>query len=118
MLAGAVLGPVGALAGAVGGAIAGSRAGAAASEGICDAVDSTGSHLCNSCKEAAATRPAGYQNWGGGRLGAGDPSDPAAQVPAAPAASSAPSVGDRIGETASAAGKHLLYTLELSFCQC
>ena len=33
MLAGAVLGPVGALAGAVGGAIAGSRAGAAASEG-------------------------------------------------------------------------------------
>ncbi len=36
MLAGAVLGPVGALAGAVGGAIAGSRAGAAASEGICD----------------------------------------------------------------------------------
>ena len=33
MLAGAVLGPVGALAGAIGGAIAGSRAGAAASEG-------------------------------------------------------------------------------------
>lgn len=78
MLAGAVLGPVGALAGAVGGAIAGSRAGAAASEGICDvsasepllipifptsdsndsrnptkAVDSTGSHLCNSCKAPA-----------------------------------------------------------------
>lgn len=33
MLAGAVLGPVGALAGAIGGALAGSRAGAAASEG-------------------------------------------------------------------------------------
>ena len=33
MLAGAVLGPVGALAGAIGGAMAGSRAGAAASEG-------------------------------------------------------------------------------------
>ncbi len=31
-------------------------------------------------QEAAATRPAGYQNWGGGRLGAGDASDPPAQV--------------------------------------
>jgi hypothetical protein len=32
-------------------------------------------------QEAATTRPAGYQNWGGGRLGAGEASDPvAAQV--------------------------------------
>lgn len=108
MLAGAVLGPVGALAGAVGGALAGSRAGAAASEGICDAVDSTGSQICNSCKEAATTRQAGYQNWGGGRLGAGEASDPvAAQVPVAPSAPSAPSLGDRISETASSAGKTL-----------
>eukprot|EP00490_Sorites_sp_Unknown_P001243 CAMPEP_0114639406 /NCGR_PEP_ID=MMETSP0191-20121206/1150_1 /TAXON_ID=126664 /ORGANISM="Sorites sp." /LENGTH=295 /DNA_ID=CAMNT_0001851265 /DNA_START=59 /DNA_END=947 /DNA_ORIENTATION=+ len=108
MLAGAVLGPVGALAGAIGGALAGSRAGAVATDGICDAVDSTGSQICNSCKEAAATRPAGYQNWGGGRLGAGDASDHmAAQAPVAPGAPSEPSIGDRISETASSAGKHL-----------
>ena len=37
--------------------------------------------LSFAAQEAAATRPAGYQNWGGGRLGAGEASDPvAAQV--------------------------------------
>lgn len=43
MLAGAVLGPVGALAGAIGGALAGSRAGAAASEGTPVGWDGSGS---------------------------------------------------------------------------
>lgn len=50
---------------------------------------------------------------------------PPSQVPTAPAASSAPSVGDRIGETASAAGKHLgeaprcvQFQLKLLYCLC
>ncbi|OLP87426.1 hypothetical protein AK812_SmicGene31346 [Symbiodinium microadriaticum] len=103
MLAGAVLGPVGALAGAIGGAIAGSRAGAAASEGICDAVDSSGTQLCNVCKEAANVRQMGHQNWGGGRLGSGD--EPTAPLQASSAsAPSAPGVGERLGEVASGAG--------------
>ncbi|CAE7704974.1 unnamed protein product [Symbiodinium pilosum] len=101
MLAGAVLGPVGALAGAIGGAIAGSRAGAAASEGICDAVDSTGSQICNACKEAANVRQMGHQNWGGGRLGSSEEPTPA---PQAPSSASAPGVGERLGEAASGAG--------------
>ncbi|CAJ1378760.1 unnamed protein product [Effrenium voratum] len=104
MLAGAVLGPVGALAGAIGGAIAGSRAGAVASEGVCDVVDSTGSQICDACKEAASVRPAGYQNWGGGRLGA-DSSEPQA-APAA-TATAEPTVTDRLSDTATSAGKHL-----------
>lgn len=104
MLAGAVLGPVGALAGAIGGAIAGSRAGAAASEGICDAVDSSSSQVCEACKEAAATRPTGYQNWGGGRLGAPGEAQP---IPATSAPAEGPSVGERIGETAASAGKYV-----------
>jgi len=104
MLAGAVLGPVGAIAGMIGGAVAGSRAGAAASEGICDAVDSSATHLCEACKAAPPPRPAGTQNWGGGRLGSD--SEPSA-VPAPQAAASQPSVGDKISETASAAGETL-----------
>lgn len=72
-----------------------------------------GSQVCDACKagahgtalgpqEAAASRPTGYQNWGGGRLGAGEPSDPVAV-----AAPSAPSFTERVGETTSAAGKSI-----------
>ena len=71
-----------------------------------------GSQICDSCKagaiskgvawgqEAAASRPTGYQNWGGGRLGAGEPSAPEP-------APSAPSFTERLGETTSAAGKSI-----------
>ncbi|CAK9043419.1 unnamed protein product [Durusdinium trenchii] len=104
MLAGAVLGPVGALAGAIGGAIAGSRAGAAASEGICDAVDSSSSQVCEACKEAAATRRLRLPELGGGRLGAPGEAQP---IPATSAPAEGPSVGERIGETAASAGKYV-----------
>merc|ERR1719282_58518 len=110
MLGGAVLGPVGAIAGAIGGAVVGSRAGAAATDGVCDAIDSTGSHICEDCKAAAASRPAGYQNWGGGRLGTGSEPPTAPTAPtAAPqgTVASQPSIGDKISETASVAGERL-----------
>ncbi|CAJ1352950.1 unnamed protein product [Effrenium voratum] len=67
-------------------------------------VDSTGSQICDACKEAASVRPAGYQNWGGGRLGA-DSSEPQA-APAA-TATAEPTVTDRLSDTATSAGKHL-----------
>lgn len=103
-LAGAVLGPVGAVAGMIGGAIAGSRAGAAASDGICDAVDATAGQLCPDCKEASSRRPAGHQNWGGGRLGANDQETTSSVQPKA---DEEQSVGTRLSEAASRTGEHL-----------
>lgn len=105
-LAGAVLGPVGAVAGMIGGAIAGSRAGAAASDGICDAVDTSGGQLCPDCKEASTKRPAGHQNWGGGRLGASGQDSTPAQAPHAPNHEEQ-GMGNRISDAASKAGENL-----------
>lgn len=102
-LAGAVLGPVGAVAGMIGGAIAGSRAGAAASDGICDAVDSSAGQLCPACKEASTKRPAGHQNWGGGRLGATGQDS----TPAQPLDREEQGMGNRMSEAASKAGENL-----------
>merc|ERR1719326_2374470 len=77
MVLGSVLGPVGSVAGAIGGAMVGGRAGVAATEGVCNAVDSTSGDLCEDCKAAANRQPAGYQNYGGGRLGdSSTPSQP------------------------------------------
>lgn len=103
MLLGSVLGPVGAIGGAIGGAIVGSRAGAAASDGICNAVEATADDVCEQCK--ATPYSGGQQNWGGGRLGA--PADKAAAAEPAVAASSGPTVGERIGDVANATGESI-----------
>lgn len=99
----APLGMVGSLAGAVGGAMAGSRAGSAATSASCNAVDKVQKGaLCEECKAAANTRPANYQNFGGGRLG--DSYNPGTSV-TTQAPSAQPTVGDRVGQAASSAGE-------------
>eukprot|EP00929_Paragymnodinium_shiwhaense_P067720 TRINITY_DN34050_c0_g1_i2.p2 TRINITY_DN34050_c0_g1~~TRINITY_DN34050_c0_g1_i2.p2 ORF type:complete len:315 (-),score=62.18 TRINITY_DN34050_c0_g1_i2:79-1023(-) len=111
MLLGSVLGPVGSIAGAIGGAMVGGRAGATASEAACNAVDSTSGDLCEACKSASSSKPAGHQNFGGGRLGdTAGPSAPVSQAQggyrgAADAAE--PSVQQRVGSMASTAGESL-----------
>merc|ERR1719277_2353261 len=108
MLMGSVLGPVGAIGGAIAGAVVGGRAGAAASDAACDAVEASADDVCDRCQEQSAKRP-GHGNWGGGRLGSVDEPSASSGISSSSTAyaPAEPSIGDRVGEAASATGKTL-----------
>lgn len=65
MLGAEVLGPVGMVIGCIGGAVAGSCGGAMASDGICNAVESTADDLCAAChgNETRQRQRGSNSNW-------------------------------------------------------